>query len=58
LKISGAALDFAAGEATPKQSYNLRVGNASVALAFERQARTVGIDILRRAGEIEIVALR
>jgi hypothetical protein len=30
----------------------------AVDLAFERQAHTVGIDILRRTGGIEIVALR
>jgi len=38
--------------------HNLRVGNASVDLAFERQGHTVGIDILRRAGDIEVVAPR
>lgn len=37
---------------------NLRVGNASVDLAFERYAETVGVNILRRSGEVEIVALR
>ena len=37
---------------------NLRVGAASVDLAFERRAHTVSIDILRRSGEVEIVALR
>jgi len=35
---------------------NLRVGDASVDLAFERHAHTVGIDILRRSGELEVVA--
>jgi glycogen debranching enzyme len=37
---------------------NLRVGNASVDLAFERYAETVGVNILRRSGDVEIVALR
>jgi glycogen debranching enzyme len=37
---------------------NIRVGNASVDLAFERYAETVGFDILRRDGDVEIVALR
>ncbi len=37
---------------------NLKVGNASVDLIFERRAETVGVDILRRNGDIEIVALR
>ena len=38
--------------------HNLRLGAASVDLAFERRAHTVSIDILRRTGEVEIVALR
>jgi glycogen debranching enzyme len=37
---------------------NLRVGNASVDLAFERYSETVGVNILRRSGDVEIVALR
>jgi glycogen debranching enzyme len=37
---------------------NLRVGDASVDLAFERYSETVGVDILRRSGQVEIVALR
>lgn len=37
---------------------NLRVGSASIDLAFERYAETVGVNILRRSGEIEIVAFR
>jgi glycogen debranching enzyme len=37
---------------------NLRIGKASVDLAFERHTETVGFDILRRDGEIEIVAVR
>jgi glycogen debranching enzyme len=37
---------------------NLRVGNASVDLAFERYAETVGVNILRRSGEVEIIAIR
>jgi glycogen debranching enzyme len=38
--------------------HNLRIGDASVDLAFERYGETVGFDILRRTGEIEVVALR
>lgn len=37
---------------------NLRVGDASIDLAFERYSETVGVNILRRTGKIEIVALR
>ena len=37
---------------------NLRVGAASVDLTFERHAGTVGFDIPRRTGEIEVVAVR
>jgi glycogen debranching enzyme len=37
---------------------NLKIGNSSVDLAFERHAEIVGFDILRRTGDIEIVALR
>jgi glycogen debranching enzyme len=37
---------------------NLRVGRASVDLAFHRHAETVGFDILRRTGEIEVIAVR
>lgn len=37
---------------------NLRVGNASVDLAFHRHAETAGVEILRRTGDLEIVALR
>jgi len=44
-------------EALPRvEIRNLRVGDASVDLAFERHAHTVGIDILRRDGELEVVA--
>jgi glycogen debranching enzyme len=46
-------------EALPRvEIHNLRVGDASVDLAFERHAHAVGIDILRRTGEVEIAALR
>ena len=38
--------------------HNLRVGSASVDLAFERYAETVGVNIERRSGAVEIVALR
>ncbi|HJT89614.1 MAG TPA: amylo-alpha-1,6-glucosidase [Bryobacteraceae bacterium] len=37
---------------------NLKLGNSSVDLAFERYGQTVGVDILRRTGDVEIVALR
>lgn len=37
---------------------NLKVGNASVDLAFERRAKTVALDILRRDGEVEIISIR
>jgi len=37
---------------------NLHVGSACVDLSFERYSETVGVDILRRIGEVEIVALR
>jgi glycogen debranching enzyme len=46
-------------EALPRvEIRNLRVGDASIDLAFERHAHSVGIDILRRTGEVEIAALR
>src|SRR4051794_11661138 len=37
---------------------NLRVGSASVDLSFERYGETVGVNIERRQGAVEIVALR
>ena len=37
---------------------NLNIGKSSVDLVFQRHAETVGVDILRRTGEIEIVAFR
>lgn len=37
---------------------NLKCGKSSVDLVFERRPETVAVDILRREGEIEIVALR
>ena len=37
---------------------NLRVGDACVDLSFERYAQTVGVNITRRSGHVEIVALR
>jgi glycogen debranching enzyme len=46
-------------EALPRvELRNLRVGDASIDLAFERHAHSVGIDILRRTGDVEIAALR
>jgi len=38
--------------------HNLKVGNASVDLACERNADSVSVNILRRSGEIRIVAMR
>jgi glycogen debranching enzyme len=37
---------------------NLRVGSASLDLTFERYGDTVGVDIPRRTGEVELVLLR
>ena len=37
---------------------NLKVGNASVDLSCERYAETVSVNILRRSGSVEIVAMR
>lgn len=37
---------------------NLKIGNSSVDLAFERHPETVGVDIPQRSGDVEIVALR
>lgn len=40
------------------QIRNLRIGDACVDLAFERYNHTVGVNIMRRTGQVEIVALR
>ncbi len=40
------------------QIRNLTIGDSSVDLVFDRHPETVGVDILRRSGDIEIVALR
>lgn len=37
---------------------NLRVGNGVVDLSFERYAETVGVNIERRTGSVEIIAIR
>jgi glycogen debranching enzyme len=37
---------------------NLKVGKAEVDLSFERYQQTVSVNILRRSGHVEIVALR
>lgn len=37
---------------------NLRVGQGSIDLVFERHAHTVSLDIQRRAGEIEVVSIK
>jgi hypothetical protein len=34
---------------------NLRIGEAAVDLSFERRAKDVGINILRREGRVEVV---
>jgi glycogen debranching enzyme len=36
---------------------NLKIGNASVDLALERHAEMVGVEVLRRTGDVEIVAV-
>lgn len=40
------------------QIRNLKVGNASLDLDFERHAHTVGVDLSRRSGEIEVLTVR
>jgi glycogen debranching enzyme len=46
-------------EALPSlQIRNVRIGNDSVDLGFERHAEAVAIDILRRSGNIEIVSIK
>jgi glycogen debranching enzyme len=37
---------------------NLRVGSGCVDLAFERHAESVGVEILRRSGDVDIVSMR
>ncbi len=37
---------------------NLRVGSASVDLSLQRYSGTVGVDILNRTGDVEIIAVR
>ena len=37
---------------------NLRIGKAEVDLSFERYQQTVSVNILRRSGHVEVVALR
>ncbi len=38
--------------------YNLRVGEAEVDLLLERHAQDVGVSVLRRQGEVDIVAIK
>jgi glycogen debranching enzyme len=46
-------------EALPSlQIRNIRIGNASVDLGFERHAEAVAIDILKRSGDIEVVSIK
>jgi glycogen debranching enzyme len=37
---------------------HLRVGNASIDLAFHRHAEAVSVEVLRRNGDVEVVAIR
>lgn len=37
---------------------NLRVGSGCVDLSFNRNAETVGVDIPRRSGEVDVISLR
>ena len=37
---------------------NLKVGNACVDLSFERNRETLGVDILRRSGNLEVISIR
>lgn len=37
---------------------NLKVGNACIDLSFERYRETLGVDILRRTGNLEIISIR
>jgi glycogen debranching enzyme len=37
---------------------NLAVGNATVDLSFERYSESVGVDITRRRGEVEVLSLK
>ncbi len=36
---------------------NLRVGDATLDLSFERHSESVGVHVRRRVGEVEIVAM-
>jgi glycogen debranching enzyme len=58
-KESRICLDYPAlPEAFPSvQIRNLKVGDSSVDLAFERHAEAVATQILRRSGDVEIVAV-
>lgn len=40
------------------QIRNLRIGNASLDLVFDRHEHTVGLDIPRRSGDIEVITMR
>ena len=37
---------------------NLKVGKAKVSLIIRRQAHGVGIDVIRREGEVEVAVLK
>jgi hypothetical protein len=37
---------------------NIQIGDASIDLDFVRHAETVGTNILRRQGEIEVIAIK
>jgi glycogen debranching enzyme len=36
---------------------NLQIGDATIDIAFERQSQSVGVDILRRDGDVQILAV-
>jgi glycogen debranching enzyme len=38
--------------------FNLRVGNATVDICLERFAKDVGIELLRREGEVEVISVK
>ena len=37
---------------------NLHIGDAIIDIAFERYAETVGVNVLRRSGDVGILALK
>jgi hypothetical protein len=43
--------------AQTSESLNLRIRDSVIDIAFERYAETVGINVLRRSGDVEILAI-